>query len=1417
MLAGKQKSGNSEVFAGGGEVGRLMSTLDWPATALGDVAAWPQSLRTAVSICLASRFPIVIYWGPEYITLYNDAYSEILAKKHPWALGRSAREVWAEIWSVIGPMLDNVTSTAQATWSDDLLLVLERRGYAEECYFSFSFSPVRVEGGGVGGVFTAVAETTGRVLGERRLSTLRDLAARVAQAKTAPDACAIAAATMAANNADIPFALIYLLDAGGEIASLAGCAGLAPDTVATPRVLAIRDQTAPGWPVAQVIDANRSAVVRSLPSQFGRLPGGPWPEPVDSALILPIASPAQKQLAGFLIAGISPRRELNAEYRSFFELTAGHVATAVANARAYEDERRRAEALAEVDRAKTAFFSNISHELRTPLTLILGPLEDILGQMDGPNPSARAELELVHHNASRLLKLVNALLDFVRIEAGRVQASYQPVDLASLTAGLASVFRSAIEKAGVRLAIDCAPLPEPVCVDRDMWEKIVLNLLSNAFKFTFTGEITVALKNVDGRAELSVRDTGVGIPPDDLALVFDRFHRVEGARGRTMEGSGIGLALVQELVKLHGGSVRVESELGRGSTFTVSIPFGRDHLPAGVMAEGQPYAPAIVGASTYVEEALRWLPGVSRQPADMPELPPIAPASIPAEQRVRVLVADDNSDMRDYIRRLLSHLYEVETAPDGMAALEALRTRRFDLVLTDVMMPHLDGFGLLREIRNNPPIGDIPVMLLSARAGEEARIDGLRAGADDYLVKPFSSRELVARVSSRIEVARLRREATARERELRELAEAEHHRWRGLLAQAPAMIAVLSGPNHIFDLANPEYLQAAGRQNNPASILGKPIREALPELEGQIFFDLLDEVFRTGQPYVGNEQLAKLDYHGDGILEDRYFNFVYQAIRNVGGEIQGILVHAVDVTDQVLSRRRVEESERQLRTLADSMPQLVWMAEPDGHVFWYNRRWFEYTGATADRMIGWGWQSVHDPAILPQVLDRWRASIHTGEPFEMEFPLRGANGEFRRFLTRVTPVRDEFGSIYRWYGTNTDIEDQKRAEETIRLKQRLESTGLLAGGIAHDFNNLLTGVLGGASLVLETTAVDDPNAPLLQAIVDSAERAAHLTRQMLAYAGKGSFIIRRLSLSEQVREIIGLLHAAIPKKVALQMELSDNRSFIEADPSQIQQVVMNLILNAAEAIGEERSGVVKINTRCEHIAASAAGDFIPEKLAPGYYDVFEVQDDGAGMPADLVPRIFDPFFTTKFTGRGLGLSAVIGIMHSYRGALTVQSAPGRGSTFRAYFPVAAVADEPVEAPAIPRRIPGHGLVLVVDDEEIVRRTAQYALEQHGYSVALASNGRIAVEIFRQRGAEIGAVLLDLTMPVMDGSETITHLKQIAPNVPVVLSSGYDEREATRRFSGSGLAGFIQKPYIASKLVSILDDVLNRSLTENSTR
>jgi PAS domain S-box-containing protein len=422
--------------------------------------------------------------------------------------------------------------------------------------------------------------------------------------------------------------------------------------------------------------------------------------------------------------------------------------------KAHEREiARQREELAKLDELKTQFFANISHEFRTPLTLMMGPLEDAISEAEGLSAPARERLELAHRNSLRLLKLVNTLLDFSRIEAGRIQASYQPTDLCVLTAELASVFRSAVERAGVRLIVDCPPLTEPVYVDREMWEKVVLNLLSNAFKFTFEGEIEVSLRQADSAVQLTVRDTGTGIPREEIPRLFERFHRVQGARGRSYEGSGIGLALVQELVKLHGGRVEVESEVDRGTAFTVTIPLGRAHLPADRVEAVRTLTSTGLRSDAFREEVLRWLPDERHA---LEELRPDPAGAQPGGQRI--LLADDNADMRGYLRRLLGD-YEVETVEDGAAALRAARERTPDLVLTDVMMPGMDGFELLRELRADPRTREVPVILLSARAGEESRIEGLAAGADDYLVKPFSAREVLARVQSHLELAKLRREA----------------------------------------------------------------------------------------------------------------------------------------------------------------------------------------------------------------------------------------------------------------------------------------------------------------------------------------------------------------------------------------------------------------------------------------------------------------------------------------------------------------------------------------------------------------------------------------------------------------------------------------------------------------------------------
>jgi signal transduction histidine kinase/DNA-binding response OmpR family regulator len=755
---------SARFLLGSGDMAELICRKNWSRTPLGPIESWPQSLRMMVSFLLANRFPLLLWWGAQYISIYNDAYRPILGTKHPRSLGQPVSECWSEIWHVLKPLIDAPFAGGPATWMEDLPLEINRYGFVEETHFTVAYSPVPDETAprGIGGVLATVHEITEKVIGERRIAALRDLGARSAEAKTAEEACVIAAEMLANYPKDIPFALLYLVDRDGTQARLAAASGIGMGEAASPLVVGLGEEVEHecAWPLAEAVRREAMITIADLAARFANAPPSPWSDPPNCAVVVPIRSNTARRLAGLLVAGVSPRLRLDEQYRGFFELAASQIATAVANARAYEEERKRAEALAEIDRAKTAFFSNVSHEFRTPLTLMLCPLEDALARPDLPAPE-RERLTVAHRNALRLLKLVNALLDFSRIEAGRAQAVYEPVDLAALTAELAGNFRSACERAGLRLVIDCPPLPEPVHVDRDMWEKIVLNLLSNAFKFTFAGEIAVSLRAVDGRAELLVRDTGVGVPEHELPRLFERFHRIEGQQSRTYEGSGIGLALVQELARLHGGTIRAESALGRGTSFTIGVPLGTAHLPPEQIGAERCLASTSIRAEAYVEEALRWLPdrtapavavpsGID-EPGDMPS----------PHDGARVLVADDNADMRAYLHRLLGRHCAVETVADGHTALAALRERRPDLVLADVMMPNLDGFGLLRAIRADAALRDLPVIMLSARAGEESRVEGLDAGADDYLVKPFAARELIARVAANLELSRMRRDTTA--------------------------------------------------------------------------------------------------------------------------------------------------------------------------------------------------------------------------------------------------------------------------------------------------------------------------------------------------------------------------------------------------------------------------------------------------------------------------------------------------------------------------------------------------------------------------------------------------------------------------------------------------------------------------------
>ncbi|WP_437043077.1 SpoIIE family protein phosphatase [Streptomyces sp. enrichment culture] len=768
--APRPTSAGGDVFAADREVGGDLALVDWAATPLGPPGQWPQSLQTAVSILLSSRFPMWMAWGEQLTFFCNAAYRrDTLGRKYPWALGRPANEVWAEIWDDIGPRIDTVLRTGEATWDEGLLLFLERSGYSEETYHTFSYSPLRDDAGAVVGMLCVVSEDTDRVIGERRMATLRDLGSDPTVIRTEQEVLAFTGRQLDRNRKDLPFTLTYLFDEG--TARLSAATGIPAGHPAAPAVLPADDPDAL-WPAAAPA-RGETVLVPLTGGAFTDLPAGDWPKPPRQALVVPLVQQGSAPY-GFCVAALNRYRELDEGYRGFIELAAGYIASGIGSARSYEAQQRRAEELAELDRAKTAFFSNISHEFRTPLTLIMGPVEDLRGRFADAEEAVRQDLDVVHRNGLRLGKLVNTLLDFSRIEAGRMQACYAPVDLAAVTAELASVFRSAVERAGLAFDVDCPPLDEPVYVDRGMWEKVVLNLLSNALKFTFDGSVRVRVRRSDTHAVVIVSDTGVGVPEAEMPRLFERFHRIENARSRSNEGSGIGLALVRELVGLHGGSITAESRPGEGTAFTLRIPFGTAHLPPGSVEPEASGATVSATADPYVQEALRWLPAsegaaADSAAADGARLPhDVSPPVLPGPSaRGRVLVADDNADMREYLSRTLAAGgYEVHAVADGVEALQAVRRDVPDLVVSDVMMPRLDGLGLLARLRADARTAAVPVLLLSARAGQEASIEGLQAGADDYLVKPFAAAELLARVRANMELARLR---------------GHHLRWRAAL------------------------------------------------------------------------------------------------------------------------------------------------------------------------------------------------------------------------------------------------------------------------------------------------------------------------------------------------------------------------------------------------------------------------------------------------------------------------------------------------------------------------------------------------------------------------------------------------------------------------------------------------------------
>ena len=853
-----------------GEMARHFAHFDWSHHPLGPLETWPESLKTASSLILNSRHPMWIGWGREMSFLYNDAYLHVLGiDKHPWALGRPADEVWAEIWDVCGPLADKVFRDGEASFVDEVRLLMSRGDVLEETFYSFSYSPIRDESGAVAGLFCPSNDVTPKAVGARRSRTLSELVANALIQRSTAAACASAQATLAKNAYDVPFALLYL--AGDEIITLEQSVGVvAGDEGLSPRAIDLKSGALldVAGAIARVSRNGRSEML-SLRT-ISELPLSPDGQPVVDALVLPMAGRTEGGPLGAIVAGINPTRPFDEEYRAFFELVASNVGTAIQNARAAEEEQKRIESLAEMDRAKTAFFSNVSHEFRTPLTLILGLLAQLTQTDDVRMQSLAAG---ARRNALRLLKLVNTLLEFSRLEAGRNDAAFSATDLNALTVDVASGFRSAIETVGLAFVVE-TDLDEPAFVDRSMWERILLNLLSNALKFTFGGEIRVVLQRSGDVAELCVSDTGVGIPTTELPHLFERFHRVRGSASRTHEGTGIGLALVRDLTALHGGTVEVESTVDVGTTFRVRIPLGSAHLDASkiVTLEGGTYPSAVEQYLADVESTIA------------NEDPP-TPSRASTGTRERILLADDNADLRDYVGGILSERYDVTAVRTGREALAAAQNGSFHLIVSDVMMPEMDGFEFLAAVRADDRTAGTPFIMLSARAGEEAALEGLLAGADDYVVKPFSAEELLARVYAQINSVGIRERAT----------------------------------------------------------------------------------------------------------------------------------------------KELRASEERFRTLAASLPYIVFESDPGGAVLFLSDQYTTYTGSAPESGYGLGWTHFIHPDYAGTTERKWAAAVRTGDVFSDEFQLRRADGTYRCFAARALPQRGADGSILRWIGTIVDVHDQRQA------------------------------------------------------------------------------------------------------------------------------------------------------------------------------------------------------------------------------------------------------------------------------------------------------------------------------------------------------------------------------------------------------
>ncbi|WP_171036445.1 ATP-binding protein [Dyadobacter sediminis] len=1258
---------NEEQFlSGGGQMGALIRSMDWSNTALGPTNQWPQSLKTSVSLCLSSTFPILIAWGPELIQIYNDSYRPICGAKHPQSMGQNFKICWETALPVVGDAFDRGLA-GTGTYIKDQQMLLDRNGYLEEAFMTFSFAPIRDESGNVGGIFHPITETTDQILSSRRTQVLRDLAIQTGHAKTTDAIYEKLREVQPMFDLDVPFLQVYEVDDHTRLATLKTSSGINDSILDFSAIKP--DDEGTGWPfTASGGENNEPAEVSGLAERFGAFQSGPFELSPHTALIFPVVITGSSRPNCYLVVGVSSARSLDKEYRNFFELFANTVSTAFSNVDAYQQQQRRAQQLAEIDQAKTAFFSNISHEFRTPLTLILGPLQQMMEQPGHSGILSLENRDLMYRNIQRLLKLVNNLLDFSRLEAGRVKASFQQVQLGPLTADLASNFRSVIESAGMELILSIEQEDIPVYVDRDMWEKIVLNLLSNAFKYTLKGTITVRLTNEAGFAVLQVTDTGVGIQQAELPHMFERFHRIENSAGRTHEGTGIGLSLVAELVNLHHGAISVASVYGKGSTFTVRIPLGMEHLP-----QEQIIVPATQPATfsqqqTFIREAMSLLDrdqaGHLQTVLSQKENPQ-QDQNVKMQQHFRVLIADDNTDMRLYLEKLLSPYFSVELAVNGLDALDKIAQAEPDLIVSDVMMPGMNGQQLLYQLRQRPG-SRIPVILLSARAGEESRMEGLNWGADDYLVKPFSAKELLSKINS---VVRINQVTKKTETEL-----------RTIFQQAPVAIGIFRGPQLIIEVANMMMLRYWGKSGS--QVIGLSLAQAFEKNDDNGLERIATQVFEIGERQMLNDW--PLETLREGKISKLFVNLVVEPLRDITGVITGVMLVANDVTELITALELVRESEQRFRILANTMPQMIWRINNSDKQNFYNDYIYKYVGLTKEEILDNGFTLFVHPGDQEETRNAWQHATESNEDFTLEHRFRRYDGVYRWHLSRSTVQRDASGNIEGWMGASTDIHDQKMLEEILesRVMERTAELKMInerlvnsnqeleqfAYVTSHDLQEPLRKIQIFSKMVqIKMADADESILNYLNRITASAARMSQLIQDLLSFAGiiSTGATTETVDLNEILKQVKEDFDYLIEEKQAT--ILSDVLPVVQAIPLQMSQLFNNLLGNALKFSIEKP----EIKILYKLVEADEQTDLPLKPQLP--YARITITDNGIGFDQQLTDRIFTIFQRLhpqkEFAGTGIGLAICKRIVENHSGFISARSQKGIGSSFEVFLPI----------------------------------------------------------------------------------------------------------------------------------------------------